>query len=209
MNAEHNGPMRAEGEIDAVLKMLGETQPPDALVSRVHRNLESAMARSQRAKSGRNIWIPVTCVAMAAVVLVAMFAPMHRTPETRASAVETAKLVETLPESLTALVPLVAPVANKSSSEMERSAQFSAKRRIREGRERRHAANLLSYPLTQQEKLLLRFVRTAKPADLQALNPEYQAKVDAQQNADFDAYLKSGSRSDTESATQTNQSTQE
>ena len=55
----------------------------------------------------------------------------------------------------------------------------------------------MSYPLTRQEKLLVRFVQTAKPEDLQALNPEYQAKVEAEQEAEFAAYLKSGSSSNT------------
>jgi hypothetical protein len=67
----------------------------------------------------------------------------------------------------------------------------------------------LSYPLTRQEKLLVQFVRNAKPADLRALNPEYQAKVEAQQDAEFAAYLKSGRNSDAESATHTTESTQE
>jgi len=86
---------------------------------------------------------------------------------------------------------------------------LSTERRSRQSRENQHATNLLSYPLTRQEKLLLQFAHHAKPADLQALNPEYQAKVEAQQDAEFAAYLKSGSSFDTESATQSNDSTQE
>jgi hypothetical protein len=40
-------------------------------------------------------------------------------------------------------------------------------------------------------------------------DPEYQAKVEAQRDAEFAAYLKSGESSDAESATQSNPSTQE
>ena len=47
MNTELNGPMRVEGDIDAALRMLGETQPPAEIVSRVHQRLEAA-AVSQR-----------------------------------------------------------------------------------------------------------------------------------------------------------------
>jgi hypothetical protein len=79
--------------------------------------------------------------------------------------------------------------------------QPPAVRRVRQDhREYRHAANLLSYPLTRQEKLLLQFARNAKPADLQAPNPEYQAKVEAQQEAEFAAYLKSTDSSGTQEA---------
>ena len=107
-------------------------------------------------------------------------------------------------------VPPAAPVPSKAFKEGKRSMQPPGVRRVRrEPREYRHAANLLSYPLTGQEKLLLQFARNAKPADLQALNPEYQAKVEAQQEAEFAAYLKSGSISDTDSATQVTESTQE
>jgi hypothetical protein len=55
----------------------------------------------------------------------------------------------------------------------------------------------------------VQFVHHARAADLQALNPEYQAKVEAQQDAEFAAYIKSGGNSDTEGATQTTESTQE
>lgn len=81
--------------------------------------------------------------------------------------------------------------------------EHSVERPSQSSREHLHATNLLSYPLTRQEKLLLQFARNAKPADLQALNPEHPAKLEAQQEAEFAAYIKSGSSSDTESATHT------
>ena len=208
MTAEHNGPARIEDEIDAALKMLGETQPPVALVSRMHRSLEVA-AVSHQARSSRRFLIAAAGMAMAALVLVAIFIPMHRTQRDQTSAVETAKVVATTPLARATIVPLPASVATRRSQVGKRSVQLSAERRSRQSREARHAANLLSYPLTRQEKLLLQFARSAKPADLQVLNPEYQAKMEAQQDAEFAAYLKSGSSSDTESATQTTESTQE
>jgi hypothetical protein len=209
MNVEHDGRIRVEDDIDAALKMLGETQAPAALVSRVHRSLDvAAMSRSTR--SSRRFLIPAAGVAMAAVALVAIHTSIHRTPDDQSSAVETARLVAATPPERATAVPPAAPVATKSFEEEKRSVQPPAVRRLRrEHREYRHATNLLSYPLTQQEKLLLQFAHNAKPADLQALNPEYQAKLEAQQEAEFAAYLKSVSSSDRESATQTTEQTQE
>jgi hypothetical protein len=200
--------MRVEDEIDAALRMLGETQPTAEIVSRVHRRLASA-AMSQRARSGRVLLIPAAGMAMAALVILAIFTQTHRPQEDHAVAIETARMAITAPLAQATIVPPSGLVATKASKEGKRSVQFSTERRSRQGREYRHTTNLLSYPLTRQEKLLLQFARYAKSADLQALNPEYQAKVEAQQDAEFAAYLKSGSSSDTESATQTNQSTQE
>jgi hypothetical protein len=186
MSTEHNGPMRVEDDIDAALKLLGEAQPPAALVSRMHRSLETA-AMSQRARSSRWFLIPAAGVAMAAMAAMAFFAIFTETHRTRGDRtfVETARVATTVP------TPRRMAVATASSQEGKRSVQLSMERRSRQGRENRHATNLLSYPLTRQEKLLVRFVQTAKPADLQALNPEYQAKVEAEQEAEFAAYLKS------------------
>ncbi|MHB1795479.1 MAG: hypothetical protein ACYCPO_10975 [Acidobacteriaceae bacterium] len=208
MNAEINGPMRVEGEIDAALKMLDETQPPAEIVSRVHQRLETA-AVPQRARSGRMLLIPAAGVAMAALALVVIFSQMHRTRGITALTVATARVAasDSLPQAT--IMPPSATVATEGLQEEKRSVHLSTERRSRPNHEARHVANLLSYPLTRQEKLLVVFARTAKPEDLQALNPEYQAKVEAQQDAEFAAYLKSGSSSDTESATQSNPSTQE
>lgn len=153
--------------------------------------------------------IPAAGVAMAALAGIAMFTQVHRARVNQAAAVETARLFATPPPAQLAIAPPSVSVAIKSSGEGKRSVQLSTVRRSRPNREHRHATNLLSYPLTRQEKLLLQFAHNAKPADLQALNPEYQAKVEAQQEAEFAAYLKSGSSFDTESATQTTESTQE
>ena len=200
MDVEHNGPMRVEDEIDAALKMLGETQPPAAIVSRVHQRLETA-AMSQRARPGRMLLIPAAGAAMAALAMLAILTQSHRTQGNQTSAVETARWVATTPLAQATIVPPSASVATNISHEEKRSVQLSTERRSHLNREHRHATNLLSYPLTRQEKLLLQFARNAKPADLQALNPEYQAKAEAQQDAEFAAYLKSGDSSDAENVT--------
>ncbi len=208
MTTEHNGPMRVEVEIDAALKMLGETQPPAAIVSRVHRGLETA-AMSRRARSCRRLLIPAAGVAIAALALVAIFIQTQRRPETQESALKIARVVTNTPSAQATTMPPSATFETERAHEGKRLVHYPTRRRGRQGSETRHAKSLLSYPLTRQEKLLLKFVQTAKPADLQALNPEYQAKVEAQQDAEFAAYLKSGSSPERDSATQTMESTQE
>ena len=96
MTGEQNVPMRVEDEIDAALKMLGETRPPAEIVSRVHHRLEAAII-SQPSKSSRRFLIPAAGVAMAAVILAAIFIPMYRAQVNRASAIETARVVANTP----------------------------------------------------------------------------------------------------------------
>jgi hypothetical protein len=128
-----------------------------------------------------------------AVFLAAIFTQTHRTQKNPASAVETVRVVANTPlAQVTGMSPSAA-VETERSDEGKRLVRYYTRRQGGRKREARHATNLLSYPLTRQEKLLVRFVQTAKPADLQALNPEYPAKVEAQQDAEFAAYLKSGS----------------
>ncbi|MGB8480746.1 MAG: hypothetical protein WCE63_18225 [Acidobacteriaceae bacterium] len=197
MSVEQSEPMRVEDEIDAALKMLGETQPPAAIVSRVHQRLETA-AMSLRARSGRRLLIPAAGVAMAALAVLAILAQSHHKGRDQAPAVETARMVVNTPLAQATVTPPSATVETERADEGKRSVQFSTERRSHLNRENRHATNLLSYPLTRQEKLLLQFARSAKPADLQALDPEYQDKVEAQQEEEFAAYLKSGDDSSTQ-----------
>ncbi|MHB1938226.1 MAG: hypothetical protein ACYCOR_16810 [Acidobacteriaceae bacterium] len=195
MITEHNGPRRVEDDIDAALKMLGETQPPAAIVSRVHQRLEAA-AMSQRARSGRWFWVPAAGAAMAAILFM-IFSQAHWAR--RSSPVESARMVTVAPSRFGRAATQPALIPEGDSAVRSVSAQPVIRRRRRQERpEYRHVANLLSYPMTRQEKLLVQFAKTAKPADLQALNPEYQAKVEAQQEAEFAAYLKSGSGSSEE-----------
>lgn len=197
MKLDLDRPENFDKEIDAALKMLSETAPPAAMVSRVHQGLETAMATSQPVRSGGRFWIPAACVAMTAVLFVVFF-QAHWTRQNQTSAVAPATIAEVTPAShgRAAARPAVVPAGNTRMRERF-SQRADVRRSRREHPQYRHVANLLSYPLTEQEKLLVRFVQTAKPADLQMLNPEYQAKVEAQQEAEFAAYLKSGSGSST------------
>lgn len=209
MISELNGSMGVKDQIDAALKMLGDVQPPEAIVTRVHQRLETT-AMSQPTRSARRFLIPAAGVAMVAAVILAIFTEMHRVAENQASAVETARLVANTPPDQATKTSASATAETENAREQTPIRRPAVAWQTRRGRPRyRHIANLLSYPLTGQEKLLVRFAETAKPEDLKTLNPEYQAKVEAQQEAEFTAYLKSGSDSDAESTTQTKQSTQE
>ncbi len=196
---------KIEQQIDAALKMLSEGQPPVTMRSRVQRSLEAAAVTPQQVHRGGLLWIPVMCAAMATVLLV-IFLQVHSARGKQNSPIETVKMMttESAPPRLVPSQPL--PVPAKSSREGKVSVMNIHQNSHRRERDQyRHAVNLLSYPLTRQEKLLVKFAQTAKPADLQILNPEYQAKVDARQDAEFAAYLESGSSSNYHGTTENNQ----
>jgi hypothetical protein len=209
MKSNQDRPEKFDKEIDAALKMLSETAPPAAMASRIHQSLEAEVFRSQQAKSRGRFWIPATCVAMTAVLFV-VFSQARWVRQNRTSAVAPATLARVTPAPLghTATRPAMVPAGNYSTRERF-SQRADVRRSRREHPQYRHVANLLSYPLTRQEKLLIQFAKTAKPEDLQALNPEYQAKVEAQQEAEFVAYVHSGSDPSDDERTKTIQSTQE
>ncbi len=203
----HNAPIKIEKEIDAALKLLSETRPPAAMASRVHRNLETAMAESGQARLGRLFWVPATCAAVAAVLLLVFF-QAHWTRGKQEPAVETAKM------AADSVSPKLASSRRELAPERSHEQRMSVPNVHRDAHrgERghyRHAANLFSYPLTRQEKLLVQFAQNAKPEDLRDLNPEYQAKIEAQQEAEFVAYLKSTDSSSRQRTEDTNQSNQE
>jgi hypothetical protein len=199
MKLEQETRMKFDDEIDAALQLLRKVQPPAAMESRLQRCLETAAAKSQRSGLGSFFWIPVAGAAMAGVLLLA-FSLGHGTTGKQSHAVEPVKMVTPVSRG-TAAAPM-SLVSMATSHRRKSVAQAAAVRRVRrEHPQYRHVANLLSYPLTRQEKLLVQFAQAAKPEDLKALNPEYQAKVEAQREAEFAAYLKSGDGSRTQETT--------
>ena len=116
MISELNGSMGVKDQIDAALKMLGDVQPPEAIVTRVHQRLETT-AMSQPTRSARRFLIPAAGVAMVAAVILAIFTEMHRVAENQASAVETARLVaNTPPDQATKTSASATVVAERSQS---------------------------------------------------------------------------------------------
>lgn len=189
MTLIQDGPARIDREIDAALKLLSEAQAPAAMVSRIQQSLEAAAAKSPQARLGLLVWAPAAGVAIAAILLL-VFSQAHWASRKQKSLAETAKMTAPAPASEPAAA--VQPLAAQAQTSQRKPVALAAvKRRRRQHQRYRHVANLLSYPLTPQEDLLVRFAQTAKPADLQMLNPEYQARVEARQEAEFTAYLKS------------------
>lgn len=199
--------MKTEREMDAALKMLGEVQAPAGLTAHVQRSLATAAAAGHTRKNWR-VWVPVGGAVMAAVLLTALF-QIRSAPEKIAATAKRTTTDSALPEGAISQQSQIPPDTfreRKASLSVVRPSRHTARHA-----EYRHAANLFDYPLTRQEKLLVEFVQTAKPEDLQMLNPAYQAKLEAQQEAEFAAYLNSGNNSSTQATTETatNPSSQE
>lgn len=195
MNRQQTRSANFEHEIDAALEMLGDAQPPAGLASRLHRSLETAALSSQ--KDFRwSLWLPAAGAVMAALLL-AVFLQPRFAPHRQTSAMQIAELPDINSTSGKFQRPSAIPVARSDNQGVAIHRNPAARKRPVS----RHAANLMSYPLTRQEKLLLEFAQHAKPEDLKDLNPEYQAKVEAQQEAEFEAYLKPVSISTVNSGT--------
>lgn len=190
MKLEQETRTKIDKEIDAALKVLSGAQPPAAMVSRIQQSLEAAAAGLQHAGSGRMFWIPAASMAIAALVSIGIFSQGRWAGRKQRPLGETAKMIVPAPasEPTAAAQPLV---AQAQTSQRKPAALAAVQRRRREHPQDRHVANLMSYPLTREEKLLVRFAQTASPAELQMLNPDYQAKVEAQQEAEFEATMKS------------------
>lgn len=190
--------MRVDQEIDAALRMLSEAQAPKDLTACVHHSLRTAAADQHERKAFR-LWVPITCAA--AALLFAAILPTYSTLGKR----ENIARMKTTTVDSAASKPHPPARVRASSARVQNVSTAIAHRKSPTGKRAayRHAANLMSYPLTQQEKLLVVFARTAKPEELRDLNPEYQAKVEAQQEAEFAAYLKSGYSSNTQETSQT------
>ena len=188
MNRQPRTSANFEHEIDATLKMLGDVQPPAGLASRIHHSLETSSISSQ--KDFRwSLWLPAAGAVMAALLLAAFLQARSARPK-QAATVQIAELP--------AMNSVAAEIHLPAESVSKQNVAILANRRHPVGRRRptyRRVNNLMSYPLTRQEKLLVQFAEHAKPEDLRDLNPEYQAKVEAQQKAEFAAYVKSGSSS--------------
>lgn len=199
--------MRIDQEIDSALRMLSEAQAPKDLTACVHRSLRTAAANQHERKAFR-LWVPITCAA--AAILFAAMLPMYFTPGKRENIARTK--TPTVDSAASKPHPPARVLANSARPQSVSTAIAQRNSPTRKRAAYRHVAYLMSYPLTRQEKLLVVFARTAKPEELRDLNPEYQAKVEAQQEAEFAAYLKSGNNSNTQETSetaQTNQSTQE
>lgn len=210
MNFDHRMELKMEQKdemeekVDLALRVAANPTIPVGMENRVQRRV----AVAAHGDLPRRTWllaVPASCAALAIVLLAV---GLHwRSPRKQAvRPLETARVssaIATEPQQ---------ELRHSQSAPFQISAQPARNfKRAADHERRRHAANLFSYPLTRQERLLVEFARNAKPADLQILNPEYQAKVEATENAEFAAYLKSGDSSadETQATTPTQPTTQE
>lgn len=203
---DHRTDLTMEEKIDLALRMAANPSLPAGLANRAQQRVAAA-AEGNLPRMPWLLAVPATCAALVAIVLLAVGLQRHSPRKEAVRPVETARV------SSATVAQTQAGLRNPASAPRQISPQPVRKfrRAADHGRSRRHAANLFSYPLTRQERLLVEFARNAKPADLQILNPEYQAKVEAKQEAEFAAYLKSGESStdDRSETTQTKPTTQE
>lgn len=189
MKPNQDGLEKFDEEIDAALKLMGKTQPPTAMLPRIHRSLKTAAADVHRTRSRRIFWIPATACAITALLLLVL----TQAPRTREKPTSTAKMVkmtanlhaDEVPTNAAPTLALPTDGSGKRASSSRATARHSRQAHPHD----RPAAKLLSYPLTRQEKLLLQFAQTAAPKDLQALNPEHEAAAEAEEKAKFAAYL--------------------
>ncbi|MEO6965413.1 MAG: hypothetical protein ABI076_05885, partial [Acidobacteriaceae bacterium] len=150
MKRKRDCPRRIDEEIDAALGLLREMRTPEAMADRVHQRLEVAAANTYETRRNWLFWVPVTGVAMAAVLLL-IFSQAHWVKQT--SPVEPAKLVTAtpVPGRMAASRPALAPGMSSETRKPTLQAPI-VRRRGREHPQDRHVANLFSYPLTRQEK---------------------------------------------------------
>lgn len=184
-------------EIDAALAMMNDVQSPVDLNVRVHRHL-AAYSAPQTSREVRFLGIPLAGAAMA-VILLTVFITMREARYQRGSFAP----IQTAVSSPITRATLPRPA--QSNQELPTIQIVPTHIAPHKYRQRTHRARLrnspfMSYPLTRQERLLIQFAHTASLKDLQMLNPAYQAKLEAQQEAAFTAYIESDNR-DNENAT--------
>jgi hypothetical protein len=201
MNRQSDVNISPDEQMDAALRIVSDCGVPAGLVDRVRERVH-ATAESEAPGTLRWVRVPAV-VGVAAAILVAVLLSLHSRPVERVDVanLSSAAAVQTLSSHATAVVQPA------HLQETESGRVLKAERHHGKTVARRHSANLLNYPLTKQERLLVQFAQTASPEELQILNPQYQAKVEAQQEAEFVAYIhsadNSGAQGTQEAANQT------
>ena len=193
--------------IDEALRLATSGQPPAGYFERLQRRIEAA-PETHRARGGLWLWVPAGCAVAAIFFAVILPVLLHSSkPGTIAlapvshPAQGSKESSDGFPQRLKPHLVAALPGGLKPVPFKTGSKQHHAKRN--KGAAKRNAANLFDYPLTHQEKLLVEFARTATPDELKELNPGYQARMEAKQEAEFAAYLKLGEDSGNSSMSRT------
>lgn len=206
----------SEDAIEKVLAGLRDADAPSGMERRILEAVESRTSvRSQRGwRRWRSIWLlrPTTLVAgrpvIYGVALAAVFtfalaiSAIHRhedssaqakttpaggTPTSREALPAVPSVVVAKDTQLPATVPSRARSTRKTNA---RRARLTPDRDLVALREMRAASRPAPpLPLTEQEKLLVRFVQTHSRQELAAVNPMKWAERDAEEKAEFDIFF--------------------
>lgn len=187
MNPDHN--------IDRVLDALRNATPPAGMERRVLNALEiETRTPALSMRSDRKMWMTTAaccCAALVVAVLIGAFTLRHRS----APAVSTTLAMPAQPSNAsqasvaTTTKPARAvPAAHPRSITVQRSAQ------LRHTEVAQSEDTLVSHPappipLTEQERILLRYARRGNTGDLAQINNESKAAKEDQDKQEFQAFF--------------------
>ena len=167
-------------EINAALRAVRNAEVPAGLSQRIASRMKEDAKEfsSAEKKTFHWKWLPAIEGAIAAALLLALgwhlTLGLHDRP--RAAAVHHVGPPRT--------VVVAQNVAPANVAEPVKTIEAAPKRTVKVRRRSRHY-ELISYPLTHQERLLVQLARTVDPKEVQMLNPEYRAAQDAKEEAEF------------------------
>lgn len=196
--------INSEETIGKVLAGLRGAEASPDLERRILAAIEERTS-THPAATPRWVWSAATAGMVAACLFFAITATYrHEHPSTQArhSAVSADSLSANRPEKDTQIASLLPhkPIAPARTAAPKRKANtISADEAmlLREMRAPSHPAPVA--PVTQEEKLLLRTVRTGDPQLIAMLNPEERARQEAESEAEFQKFVEQSGKEDHES----------
>jgi hypothetical protein len=187
MNPDHN--------IDRVLGALRHAVPPTGMERRILNMLEIEARRPALAiRPGRIVWMTTAaccCGALIVAVLIGMFVMRrHPAPAVSTVRIQPAQASNTSRPSV-AIVPEMteaAPILHPHSGAVQHSAQ-SRRNEVAQSEETLISHPAPPIPLTEQERILLRFARHGRTDDLAQISNERKAAKEEQDATEFQAFF--------------------
>ena len=192
MNADMNTERKkatdeqCDQEINAALRAVGHAEIPAGLSQRIAMRMKegagefsSAQCSSVQTKifRWRLGWLPTLGSAITAALLLA--AGLQLTLRSRERS-HSAAMRQREPERVVVAKNVASPNVTLPVGKVKAETKSTVK-----VRRRTQHYELISYPLTHQERLLLQVARTVDPKEVQMLNPEYRAAQEAKEEAEF------------------------
>jgi hypothetical protein len=190
--------------IDAALKALREVAPPEGMEERVAGRLERAVEVAGRDSATRGWWSGAACgAAVATLAIGVVIFAQHRwgaTPETRQAVARVAgrqdagALATAYAKHGSTDTGRGAPCASRISQRAHIAAVSPGVVVVPTAGELRAETTAPSkpapeLPLTEQERELVRLARTVDPKQLVALDDTTQAKMEAEDAAEFERFF--------------------